>query len=294
MTSLKDLKNRIRGIKSTQKVTKAMRMVAAAKLRKAKDAQESSKPYSNRMLFLIRHILGTLQNEMDVPEILKGHERDDVVLLLVVTSDRGLCGAFNSSIIKKALSEAKRITAQGQQVRFFCVGKKGYDVINRLHKNEIIGHIFGMSSRKLDFLKVRDLVAKLREMFEQSRFDVCMVLYNHFISAISQEARCEKFFPVDASELEQDFIDSKITSYDFEPNKTQILEELVPKHLAVHLYYIFLENNASEHGARMSAMENATKNAGEIIGKLTLIYNRTRQAAITKELIEIISGAEAV
>ena len=294
MTSLKDLKNRIKGVKSTQKVTKAMRMVAAAKLRRAKEAQEASKPFANRMLFLIRHILGTLENEMDTPQILRGNDKDNIVLLLVITSDRGLCGAFNNSIIKKAILSAKELKKQGKEVRFFCIGKKGLDVISRNYKNEIIGSAIGIVNKKLDFIKIRDLVLKLIDLFGEGQFDRCMVLYNHFVSAIAQEVTSEKFLPVDSSMLEKEFTDSNIFAYEFEPSRATILGELIPKHLAVHLYYIFLENIASEHGARMSAMENATNNAGDMIGKLTLIYNRTRQSVITKELIEIISGAEAV
>ena len=294
MSSLKSLKNRIKGIKSTQKVTRAMKMVAASKLRRAKEAQETSKPYSERMLFLIRHILNTLENDNDLPQILVGHEKNDIVLLLVITSDRGLCGAFNSSIIKKTMIMAKEIIKSGKQVRFFCVGSKGLEYITHHYKDEIIGSAVGLAGRKLDYIKVRDLVATILKSFQDGVFDSCMVVYNHFVSAILQEVCCEKFRPVDVTDLEKEAADPDIHSYEYEPDKALILEELIPKHLAVHLYYLFLENTASEHGARMCAMENATKNAGEMIDKLTLIYNRTRQSEITKELIEIISGAEAL
>jgi len=294
MPSLKDLKNRIKGVKSTQKVTKAMKMVAAAKLRRAKEAQEASKPYSTRMLYLIKHILGTLENEVDTPALLKGTDKDDIVLLLVVSSDRGLCGAFNSSIIKKSLSYAKELTAQGKEVRFFCVGKKAVEVISKYQSDKIIFTVTGVVGKKLDYIKIKDLVDKLIELFEAGKFDRCMVIYNHFLSAIAQQVTCEQFLPVDNSMLEPVHKQGQVSAYEFEPSQTQILDSLIPKHLAVRLYYIFLENIASEHGSRMSAMENATQNAGEMIGKLTLVYNRTRQAAITKELIEIISGAQAV
>lgn len=294
MASLKDLKNRIKGVKSTQKVTKAMKMVAAAKLRRSKEAQEASKPYSTKMLYLIRHILGALENEVDTPQLLKGKDRDDIVLLLVITSDRGLCGAFNSSIIKKSLTYAKSLIADGKEVRFFCVGRKAIEVISKYHGDKVVFTITGVVGKKLDYIKIKDLVEKLIELFEEGKFDRCMVIYNHFISAISQQVACEQFLPVDSSLLEPEFKQRQVSTYEFEPSQTQILDHLIPKHLAVHLYYIFLENIASEHGSRMTAMENATKNAGEMVGKLTLIYNRTRQAAITKELIEIISGAQAV
>ena len=294
MPSLKSLKNRIKGVKSNQKVTKAMKMVAASKLRHAKDAQEASKPYSSRMLFLIKHILSALENEVDTPQLLRGKDRDDIVLLLVLTSDRGLCGAFNGSIVRKSLAYAKELMEQGKEVRFFCVGKKAVEAINKYYASKVIFTVTGVVGKKLDFIKIKDLVDKLIELFEEGKFDRCMVIYNHFISALAQQVVCQQFLPIDDHILQADQKDSTLLNYEFEPNEAAILDSLIPKHLAVHLYYIFLENIASEHGARMTAMENATQNAGDMISRLTLIYNRTRQAAITKELIEIISGAQAV
>jgi len=294
MPSLKSLKNRIKGVKSNQKVTKAMKMVAASKLRHAKDAQDASKPYSSRMLFLIKHILSALENEVDTPQLLRGRDRDDIVLLLVLTSDRGLCGAFNGSIIRKSLAYANELMAEGKEVRFFCVGKKAVETINKHHSNKVVFTATGVVGKKLSYVKIKDLVDKLVELFEEGQFDRCMVIYNHFLSALSQQVVIEQFLPIDDHRLETENTSPTHTIYEFEPSKAAILESLIPKHLAVHLYYIFLENIASEHGARMTAMENATQNAGDMIGELTLVYNRTRQAAITKELIEIISGAQAV
>lgn len=295
MPSLKSLKNRIRGVKSTQKVTKAMKMVAASKLKRAKDAQEASKPYSSRMLYLIRHLLGALENEVDTPLLLRGKNDDNIVLLLVVTSDRGLCGAFNGSIIRKSISYAKELMMQGKEVRFFCVGRKAVEAINKNYSDKVIFTATGVVTKKLDFIKIKDLVTKLVELFEEGKFDRCMVVFNHFVSAINQQITCEQFLPIKDPLIAVERNQSDLYStYEFEPGKSTILESLIPKYLAVRLYYIFLENIASEHGSRMTAMENATKNAGEMIDRLTLLYNRTRQAAITKELIEIISGAGAV
>jgi F-type H+-transporting ATPase subunit gamma len=295
MSNLEKLRRRMRGVRATRKVTSAMKVVAASKLKRAKDAQEASKPYSSRMHYLIKHILGALENEFDTPALLKGTTRDDIILILVISSDRGLCGAFNGSIIRKAISYAKEMMALGKEVRFFCVGKKAVETINKYYSDLVVYTATGIVAKKLDFVKIQDLVEKLIELFEEGKFDRCMVIYSHFISAISQEVTSEQFLPIDDHELQQSKNNSGIVSaYDFEPSKATILSSLIPKHLAVRLYYIFLENIASEHGARMTAMENATKNAGEMISKLTLLYNRTRQAAITKELIEIISGAQAV
>lgn len=294
MSNLKELKKRITGVKSTQKVTKAMKMVAASKLRRAKEMQENAKPYSDRILSLIKHVYSTIECQSEVPALLSGNVEKNIFLLLVVTSDRGLCGSFNASVIKKALAKAKEITEGGKEVRFFCVGKKGADAISYLHKDKLLDWIPAKMGKNVDYEQVQSLFERLIEYFYEGKFDSCEIIYGQFISALVQQSSIREFIPVDASNVEQEFKEFGISSYEYEPKKSEILKSLIEKNLAAQLYYCFLENAACEHSARMTAMENATKNAGEMIHNLTLKYNRSRQASVTKELIEIISGAEAV
>jgi F-type H+-transporting ATPase subunit gamma len=294
MGNLKELKKRIAGVKSTQKVTKAMRMVAASKLRRAKEMQEAAKPYSDKMLALIKHVYSTIEDQSEVPILLSGNLEKNIFLLVVITSDRGLCGSFNASIIKRALSKADEIMKAGKEVRFFCVGKKAADVFNFLHKDKVLDCVPAKMGKHVNFIQVKNLFEHLIQLFYQGQFDSCEIVYGKFISALTQEASTREFIPVDASSVDQEFKDLNIHFYEYEPDKAEILKNLIEKNLAVQLYYCFLENAASEHAARMTAMENATKNAGDMIDNLTLVYNRTRQAAVTSELIEIISGAEAI
>ena len=295
MADLKTLRNRIKSVKSTQKITKAMKMVAAAKLRRAQEAAEAARPYSERM----ERMLGALANSIKTPEtapaLLSGHyengaRKDSVHLLLVLSSDRGLCGGFNGSIAKTARAEIRKRTAEGKQVKVVTFGKKAYELLkNHVGKN-IVERIDGLGRKPLAYTDAESLAKSLLARFDLKEFDSATVIYNAFQSAISQVVTIQQLIPL---ELPENVVESDAV-YDFEPEEEAILQQLLPQNLAVQIYHALLENSASEQGARMAAMDNATRNAGEMIKKLTLVYNRSRQATITKELIEIISGAEAV
>jgi len=291
MASLKDMRVRIASTKATQKITKAMQMVAASKLRRAQTAAEAARPYAERMDAVISNIAGAASGSGSAPALLAGTGSDKVHLLLVCTGERGLSGAFNSSIVRLARERALSLLNQGKEVKIFCVGKKGYEQLRRQFERNIVGNVELRSVKVLGFKNAEDIAKKVIAMFDAGDFDVCTLFYSRFKSVISQIPTAQQIIPL---ELEAKEADSAAAIYDYEPAEDEILSSLLPRNLAVQIFRALLENNASFYGAQMSAMDNATRNAGDMIRKQTLVYNRTRQAMITKELIEIISGAEAI
>ncbi|MBQ8103954.1 MAG: F0F1 ATP synthase subunit gamma [Afipia sp.] len=291
MASLKDMRVRIASTKATQKITKAMQMVAASKLRRAQTAAEAARPYAERMDAVISNIAGAASGSDSAPALLKGTGNDKVHLLLVCTGERGLSGAFNSSIVRLARERALSLMNQGKDVKFFCVGRKGYEQLRRQFDKQIVEHVELRSVKVLGFKNAEDIANKVISMFEAGDFDVCTLFYSRFKSVIAQVPTAQQIIPL---ELEEKDTSGAAAIYDYEPAEDEILSSLLPRNLAVQIFRALLENNASFYGAQMSAMDNATRNAGDMIRKQTLIYNRTRQAMITKELIEIISGAEAI
>jgi F-type H+-transporting ATPase subunit gamma len=291
MASLKDMRVRIASTKATQKITKAMQMVAASKLRRAQTAAEAARPYAERMDAVISNIAGAAAGSGSAPALLSGTGSDKVHLLLVCTGERGLSGAFNSSIVRLARERALSLMNQGKEVKIFCVGKKGYEQLRRQFDKQIVGNVELRSVKVLGFKNAEDIAKKIIAMFDAGEFDVATLFYSRFKSVISQVPTAQQLIPL---ELEAKEANSAAAVYDYEPAEDEILSSLLPRNLAVQIFRALLENNASFYGAQMSAMDNATRNAGDMIRKQTLVYNRTRQAMITKELIEIISGAEAV
>ena len=291
MASLKDMRVRIASTKATQKITKAMQMVAASKLRRAQTAAEAARPYAERMDAVISNIAGAAAGSGSAPALLSGTGSDKVHLLLVCTGERGLSGAFNSSIVRLARERALSLMNQGKEVKIFCVGKKGYEQLRRQFDKQIVGNVELRSVKVLGFKNAEDIAKKVIAMFDAGEFDVATLFYSRFKSVISQVPTAQQLIPL---ELEAKEANSAAAVYDYEPAEDEILSSLLPRNLAVQIFRALLENNASFYGAQMSAMDNATRNAGDMIRKQTLVYNRTRQAMITKELIEIISGAEAV
>ncbi len=292
MASLKDMRVRIASTKATQKITKAMQMVAASKLRRAQTAAEAARPYAERMDKVIGNIAGAAAGSGSAPALLAGTGKDNVHLLLVCTGERGLSGAFNSSIVRLARERALALMAQGKTVKFFCVGRKGYEQLRRTFEKQIIEHIELRSVRQLGFKNAEDVAKQVVALFEAGEFDVCTLFYSRFKSVIAQIPTAQQIIPLVIEARDNDKAAAAV--YDYEPAEDEILASLLPRNLAVQIFRALLENNASFYGAQMSAMDNATRNAGDMIRKQTLIYNRTRQAMITKELIEIISGAEAL
>jgi F-type H+-transporting ATPase subunit gamma len=292
MASLKDMRVRIASTKATQKITKAMQMVAASKLRRAQSAAEAARPYAEKMDAVISNIAGAAAGSPGAPALLAGTGKDQVHLLLVCTGERGLSGAFNSSIVRLARERAQNLMAQGKEVKFFCVGRKGYEQLRRLFDKQIVEHLDLRSVRQLAFANAEDIAQKVLARFEAGEFDVCTLFYSRFQSVIAQVPTAQQIIPLEV--VKSDNKAQASANYEYEPEEDEILSGLLPRNLAVQIFRALLENNASFYGAQMSAMDNATRNAGEMIRKQTLIYNRTRQAMITKELIEIISGAEAV
>ncbi|WP_025032832.1 F0F1 ATP synthase subunit gamma [Bradyrhizobium sp. DOA9] len=290
MASLKDMRVRIASTKATQKITKAMQMVAASKLRRAQTAAEAARPYADKMSAVISNIASAAAGSPGAPTLLAGTGRDQVHLLLVCTGERGLSGAFNSSIVRLARERALALIAQGKEVKFFCVGRKGYEQLRRQFDKQIVEHMDLRSVRQLGFVNAEDIAKKILARFDNGEFDVCTLFYSRFKSVIAQIPTAQQIIPLVVEEAGS----ANTTSYEYEPEEDEILTRLLPRNLAVQIFRALLENNASFYGAQMSAMDNATRNAGEMIRKQTLVYNRTRQAQITKELIEIISGAEAV
>ena len=296
MANLKDLRNRISSVKSTQKITSAMKMVAAAKLRRAQEQVESARPYAEKMQRIISSIADNVTSPEIFPPILMGREKDNTHLIIVSSSDRGLCGGFNTNIIKAAKELMNNLENKGKKVKFLCVGKKGKEQITRFYKDKMINVETDFSQAKIDFSEISDFTKKITEMFDKEEFDSCTFIYAKFRSAIQQNIIKQKLIPftkVDSQEKES-VTDKEKEVYDFEPQEGEILPSLIPANITTQIFHGLLENYASEQGARMTAMDSATRNASDMIDDLTLFYNRTRQAVITKELIEIISGAEAV
>lgn len=292
MPSLKDLKIRIESVKSTRKITKAMQMVAAAKLRRAQESAEAARPYAERMEAVLGNLASGVGTGPSAPRLLGGTGRDDVHLLVVATSERGLCGGFNSSIVKLARAKARTLLAQGKTVKILTVGKKGREQLRRDMGEYMVGHVDLAEVKKLGYLDAHRIAAAIMQRFQQGEFDVCTIFFNRFVSVISQVPTERQLIPAvfEAKAGEA----GAGAAYEYEPDEEGILADLLPRGVATQIFTALLENAASEQGARMSAMDNATRNAGDMIGKLTIVYNRSRQAAITSELIEIISGAEAL
>jgi F-type H+-transporting ATPase subunit gamma len=291
MASLKDLRNRIASVKATQKITKAMQMVAAAKLRRAQSAAEAARPYAERMAQVLSGLAAGITIGPETPRLLAGTGSDQTHLLLVCTAERGLCGAFNSSISRLARDHANRLIAEGKTVKIICVGRKGYEILRRQFGDRIIDVVDLRSVRQLGYEHADSIAQKLLTLFEQGEFDVATVFYSRFRSVIAQIPTAQQLIP---AQIEETTAAASDAVYDYEPDEAEILATLLPTNVSVQIFRALLENAASEQGARMSAMDNATRNAGEMIRKQTMTYNRTRQAMITKELIEIISGAEAL
>ncbi len=295
MASLKDMRVRIASTKATQKITKAMQMVAASKLRRAQSAAEAARPYAERMEAVIANIANAASGMGNAPRLLAGTGSDQVHLLLVCTGERGLSGAFNSSIVRLARDHANSLLAQGKEVKIFCVGRKGYEQLRRIFDRQIIENIDLRSVRQLAFSHADDIARKVIARYEAGEFDVCTLFFAGFKSVISQVPTAQQIIPLVVETDDAAKAAATATApYEYEPEEDEILGGLLPRNIAVQIFRALLENNASFYGAQMTAMDNATRNAGEMIRKQTLIYNRTRQAMITKELIEIISGAEAI
>ncbi len=291
MASLDDLKKRIVSVKSTQKITKAMKMVAAAKLKKAQDNAEKGRPYSEKMNNIILNLSNGITGSENAPKLLVGNGNNKVHLCVVLTSDRGLCGGFNSNIIKKAKSYFEKILSEGKSLKIITVGTKGYEQLKRSFQNEIIDRISFKESKNSNYFDAEKVGSLIIKRFFNNEFDVCTIFYNKFKNVITQIPQQQQIIPLQSNNLDKDTSED---NYEFEPDEDEILNNLLPKNISTQIFKAMLENSASEQGSRMSAMDNATRNAGEMVDKLTIEYNRSRQAAITKELIEIISGAESL
>ena len=291
MASLDDLKKRISSVKSTQKITKAMKMVAAAKLRRAQENAEKGRPYSEKMNNIILNLSSSVSDKENAPKLLQGTGQEKTHLCVVLTSDRGLCGGFNSNIIKKAKLFFQKISNENKSLKIITVGSKGYDQLKRQYKKNIIEKLSFKDSKNINYFDANKVGKIIIEKFQKEEFDVCTIFYNQFKNVITQIPQEQQIIPL-KSESEKDQTNNE--SYEFEPEEDEILSNLLPKNISTQIFKAMLENSASEQGSRMSAMDNATRNAGEMVDKLTIQYNRSRQAAITKELIEIISGAESL
>ena len=291
MASLDDLKKRITSVKSTQKITKAMKMVAAAKLKRAQESAEKGRPYSEKMNNVILNLSIGISDKETAPKLLSGTGKDKIHLCVVMTSDRGLCGGFNSNIIKKAKTYFVEILKEGKELKIITVGSKGNDQLKRQYGNKIIENISFKNSKNANYFDAEKVGRIIIEKFEKEEFDICTIFYNQFKNVITQIPQAQKIIPLNTESADENELED---SYEFEPDEDEILNNLLPKNISTQIFKAMLENSASEQGARMSAMDNATRNAGEMVDKLTIQYNRSRQAAITKELIEIISGAESL
>ena len=292
MPSLDDLKKRIKSVKSTQKITKAMKMVAAAKLRKAQEKAEKGRPYSQKMYNIILNLTKSISDPQNAPKLLIGTGQDKTHLCVVLTADRGLCGGFNSNICKLAKTNFKKIISEGKQLKIIIVGSKGLDQIRREYEKYIIKKFSFKDKNQISFKEAEIISKEIIDLFNKNEFDRCTLFFNNFKNVITQVPQAQQIIPaeqgVSGSKDEDDL------SYEFEPEEDEILEDLLPKNISTQVFKAFLENAASEQGSRMTAMDNATRNAGDLVDKLTINYNRSRQASITKELIEIISGAESL
>ena len=294
MPSLKDLRNRIASVKATQKITKAMQMVAAAKLRRAQEAAEAARPYSERMGSVLANITQAIGGGGDAPALMTGTGKDDVHLLVVCTAERGLCGGFNSQIARHARDHIRRLLADGKQVKIICVGKKGFDILRRDYASMIIDRVDLREVKTLGFVNADAIARKVIHLFNEGAFDICTLFYSQFKSVISQIPTAQQIIPAGLASTPAAATDGGNAVYEYEPEPGEILSDLIPRNISVQVFRALLENAAGEMGAKMSAMDNATRNAGEMINKLSITYNRQRQAQITKELFEIISGAEAL
>ena len=288
MPSLKDLKNRISSVKNTRKITKAMQMVAAAKLRRAQESAEAARPYAERMNAVMAGLAGSVGGSASAPRLLAGTGADKVHLLVVMTSERGLCGGFNSTIARLARAHAQKLLADGKTVKILTVGKKGREQLKRDLIDHMVGHVDLSEVKRIGYVNAQAIARDLLTRFEGGEFDVATLFFNRFQSVISQIPTAQQVIPAKFEAA------APTALYDYEPSEEGVLADLLPRGLATQVFTALLENGASEQGARMSAMDNATRNAGDMINRLTIQYNRSRQAAITKELIEIISGAEAL
>lgn len=293
MASLKDLRLRIRSVKSTQKITAAMKMVAASRLRRAQEQAEAARPYAQRMERMLGSLAGKMAGRAGAPALIAGTGKDDVHLLIVTTSDRGLAGGFNASILRETRRRIRDLQAQGKTVKLLTIGRKGRDSLRRDYGKLIVDSLTEVGRRQLGFADARAIAEKVLAMFEDGQFDVATIIFNRFKSAMTQIVTPQQLIPFAPPKSAEDG-DKGGAVYEFEPEEEAILGELLPRNLAVQVYAALLESAASEQGARMTAMDSATRNAGEMINRLTITYNRTRQAVITKELIEIVSGAEAL
>ncbi|MDP2699497.1 F0F1 ATP synthase subunit gamma [Thalassospira sp.] len=296
MANLKELRSRIASVKSTKKITSAMKMVAASKLRRAQDAAESARPYADRMGTMLGRLAAAVGGAQGAPKLMAGTGKDDVHLLIIFTADRGLCGGFNASIVKATRIKVRALKAAGKTVKLVCVGRKGADALKREFGDDIVARYSGIEGKKgIDFSEASKVAEKILALFDNGEFDICTVFYNKFVSAISQTVTEQQLVPFAAASVETDATETGTSAiYEYEPSEEAILADLLPRNVGVQIFGAMLESSASEHGARMSAMDNATRNAGDMIDNLSIVYNRSRQAQITNELIEIISGAEAL
>ena len=292
MPSLDDLKKRIKSVKSTQKITKAMKMVAAAKLRKAQENAEKGRPYSQKMQNIILNLTKSINDPQNAPKLLVGTGEDKKYLCVVLTADRGLCGGFNSNICKLAKTNFKKILSEGKELKIITVGSKGYDQVRREYGKYVVNQFSFKDKKNITFNEADEVGNEILSLFNQNEFDKCILFYNNFKNVITQIPQAQQIIPAETKNLEANR--SEDFSYEFEPEQDEILEDLLPKNISTQVFKALLENAASEQGSRMTAMDNATRNAGDLVDKLTINYNRSRQASITKELIEIISGAESL
>ena len=292
MPTLDDLKKRIKSVKSTQKITKAMKMVAAAKLRKAQENAEKGRPYSQKMQNIVLNLTKSINDPENAPKLMVGTGRDKVYLCVVLTADRGLCGGFNSNICRLAKNNFKKLISEGKEIKIITVGSKGLDQIKREYEKYIIKKISFKEKKVISFNEAEIVGKEIINLFNKREFDKCILFYSNFKNVITQIPQAQQIIPTD--KLESNNMTEEEIYYEFEPDEDEILEDLLPKNISTQLFKAFLENAASEQGSRMAAMDNATRNAGDLVDKLTINYNRSRQASITKELIEIISGAESL
>ncbi|MAH77709.1 MAG: F0F1 ATP synthase subunit gamma [Pelagibacteraceae bacterium] len=293
MPNLKELKNRISSVKSTRKITSAMKMVAASKLRRAQDLAESSRVYADSLSFILSSLAGNTKNSSDLPEILTGRENSKISLLIINSSDRGLCGGFNSNLFRNAKNWISEQQEKGKSVKIITVGKKASSFYRKTDL-DVIANFDDLNSNDKQLQVSEEIKNKIMELFENNEIDEVSILFNKFVSVIAQEPTYQSLIPLSNDEADEEVTDTSNAVFEFEPDKNELLEYLVPRNFLTQIYRSVLESSASEHAARMTSMDNATRNAGDMIDGLTLTYNRTRQAFITKELIEIISGAEAV
>jgi F-type H+-transporting ATPase subunit gamma len=290
MPSLDDLKKRIKSVKSTQKITKAMKMVAAAKLRRAQESAEKGRPFSEKMNNIILNLSNSIADKDNASKLLVGTGKDTIHLCVVITADRGLCGGFNTNICRKARNYFDKILKENKTLKIFIVGSKGYDQLKRIYGKYIIEKISFKGFKKITYKEAEDVGKIIIKLFNESQFDVCKIFYNKFKNVITQIPQEQQLIPIETKKKEK----VPDSFYEFEPEENEILNDLLPRNISTQIFKAFLENAASEQGSRMAAMDNATRNAGDLVDRLTINYNRSRQAAITKELIEIISGAESL